>query len=339
MATVIDTRAETPAAALLARAVVADNHVCLPHRADPNWFARLDAHRRAGIHFASLNIGDAEVPLETQIRMAAFFRAQVRAAPDHYLWAENVADVHAAKASGRMAIALDVEGGWAMQGDVALADIYARLGVRWLAIAFNRANPFGGGIHDAEDAGLTPAGGDLLDALADAGIVACCAHTGARTARDAAAHQARRGRPLIASHANADALDPHPRNLSNALIRDIAATGGYIGLNGISIFLGRADDLVARLADHADHIAQLVGPGHVALGLDYVYDQAELEALLQASRGIWPEGQGYDPGLRYVAPGELVRLVAILLERGWREDDLIALLGGNFLGVAEAVWR
>jgi len=333
-----ETILEDHARALLAQAIVADNHACLPHRAEPDWFAQLDRHWQAGISFVSLNIGDAQVPLDTQMRMAGFFRQQVAQHPDKYLWAERVADIHAARAAGKLAVALDVEGGWAMDGDIALVHVYGRIGVRWLALVFNRGNAFGYGVHDPVDHGLTPAGHALLDELARVGIVACCAHTGERTARDAAAHQGAHGRPLIASHANAAAIDSHPRNLSDTLITEIAATGGYVGLNGLSIFLGGAPDLAVRMADHADHVAQLVGPRHVAIGLDYVYDQAEMEALLEASRGIWPAGQGYEPGLRYVAPGELQRLVAILLGRGWNEDDLMALLGGNFLRVAEQVW-
>lgn len=320
-------------------ALVWDNHVCLPHRPEADWFARLDRHRAAGVHVASINLGDAQVTLEMQLRMAAFFRAQVNARADDYLFAETIADVHRARESGRLAIVFDVEGAWAMQGQLDLVPIYARIGVRWLSIAFNRANWAGGGVHDADDPGLTPAGTALLDALADHGIVACCTHTGYRTARQAIEHQGAMGRPMIFSHSNARSLDDHPRNIPDDLIDAVAAVDGVVGINGLSIFLGNAPDLAVRFADHAAYVADRVGAAHVGIGLDYVYDQADMDAQLAAARGTWPAGYGYEPGIRYLEPEGLARVVDLLAARGWDEAALRGFLGGNFLRVAERVWR
>lgn len=319
-------------------AMVWDNHVCLPHRADPRWFARLERHRAAGVAFASINLGDAQVPLDVQFRMAAFFRAQVALNPDNYVMAESVADVRRARAEGKLAIAFDVEGAWAMDGQLDLLPVYARIGVRWLSIAFNRANWAGGGVHDDDDPGLSDAGRRLLDGLAASGIVACCSHTGYRTARQAIDHQGAEGRTLIFSHSNARALDDHPRNIPNDLIDAVAAIGGVVGINGLSIFLGDAADLAQRHVDHIAHVADRVGPDHVGIGLDYVYDQADMDAQLAAARGTWPAGYGYEPGIRYVAPEDLARVADLLLARGWGDVDLAKLLGGNFMRVAQSVW-
>ncbi len=324
---------------LPANTLVWDNHVCLPHRAEPNWFARLERHRAAGVHVASVNLGDAEVPLETQLRMAAFFRAQVAAHPDAYLLAESPDDLQRARTAGKLAIIFDVEGAWAMDGQIDLVPLYARLGVRWLSIAFNRANWAGGGVHDAIDPGLNERGRTLLDALVANGIVACCTHTGYRTAHQAIEHYAMIGKPLIFSHSNARALDDHPRNIPDDLIDGVAAIGGVVGINGLSIFLGNAADLAARFADHAAYVADRVGLAHVGIGLDYVYDQADMDAQLAAARGTWPTGYGYEPGIRYLEPEALPRVVDLLMARGWADDAVRGLLGGNFLRVAEQVWR
>lgn len=319
--------------------IVWDNHVCLPHRAEPDWFTRLDRHRAAGVHVASLNLGDAQVPLETQLRMAAFFRAQVIARADDYVFADTIGDIDRARAAGKLAIVFDVEGAWAMQGQLDLVPIYARIGVRWLSIAFNRANWAGGGVHDTEDPGLSMAGRGLLDALADHGIVACCTHTGYRTAHQAIEHQAALGKPLIFSHSNARALDDHPRNIPDDLIDAVAAIGGVVGINGLSIFLGDAPDLATRFADHVAYVADRVGPAHVGIGLDYVYDQVDMDAQLAAARGTWPAGYGYEPGIRYLEPEGLTRVIDLLAARGWGEAELRGFVGGNFLRVAERVWR
>lgn len=324
---------------LPADTLVWDNHVCLPHRAEPDWFARLGQHRAAGVHVVSLNLGDAQLPLETQLRMAAFFRAQVAAQPDAYLLAESLDDLHRARATGKLAIIFDVEGAWAMDGQIDLVPLYAQLGVRWLSIAFNRANWAGGGVHDAVDPGLTERGRTLLDALAASGIVACCTHTGYLTAHQAIDHHAMIGKPLIFSHSNARALDDHPRNIPDELIDALATIGGVVGINGLSIFLGNAADLAARFADHAAYVADRVGPAHVGIGLDYVYDQADMDAQLAAARGTWPAGYGYEPGIRYLEPEALPRVVDLLMARGWTDDAVRGLLGANFLRVAEQVWR
>jgi membrane dipeptidase len=319
-------------------AIVWDNHVCLPHRAEAEWFAQLARHRAAGVTVASLNLGDAQIPLETQMRMAAFFRRQVAMHPDTYRMAETVDDILQAKQDGRLAIVFDVEGAWAMEGQIDLVPLYRQIGVRWLSIAFNRANWAGGGVHDAEDPGLTDAGRELLDALAVHGIVACCTHTGYRTAHQAIEHQRAIGNPLIFSHSNARALDDHPRNIPDDLIDAVASIDGVVGINGLSIFLGNAPDLAARFVDHVTYIAERVGAAHVGIGLDYVYDQVDMDAQLAAARGTWPAGYGYEPGIRYLEPEALPRVVDLLLGRGWSDDDLRRVLGGNFLRVAEQVW-
>lgn len=326
-------------ALLLAQSLVWDNHVCLPHRIDPSAFAELARHRAAGVHFASLNIGDAQVPLDTQIRIAAFFRAMIAANAEIYCLITRPEDVARAKAEGRLAIAFDVEGAWAIGKQLDLIPVYAQLGVRWLSLAFNRANAMGGGVHDDEDPGLSPLGGQLLDALDASGIVACCTHTGYRTARMAIAHQAERGRTLVLSHSNARALDDHPRNIPDSLIDAVATVDGVIGINGLSIFLGNADNLTERMVDHIVHVADRIGAAHVGLGLDYVYDQADLDRQLHAARGTWPSGFGYEPGIRFAGPETLPRLVDGLLARRWSDDDIAGFLGGNFLRVAKRVWR
>ena len=325
--------------ALIKRSIVWDNHVCLPHRREAEWFAALEKHRAAGASFISVNLGDAQVPLDTQIRMAAHFRAQIAASPHAFVLATTVADIRRAKKDGKLAVAFDVEGAWAMDGQPELAAIYGLIGVRWISIAFNKANAMGGGVHDEEDQGLTPTGRLLLDALSDAGIMLCCSHTGYRTTRDAIAYQAEHGRPLIVSHSNAKALDDHPRNVPDDIIASVAATGGVVGINGLSIFLGNSENLIERYLDHVDYVAGLAGHEHVGIGLDYVYDQADMDAQLLAARGTWPAGYGYEPGIRYVDPDALPRIAEGLLLRNWSDDQVTGFLGGNFLRVAERVWK
>ena len=85
-----------------------------------------------------------------------------------------------------------------------------------------------------------------------------------------------------------------------------------MGINGIGSFLGQNDDRSETFARHVDHVAQLVGPQHVALGLDYVFDTQELDDYLAKMGHNFPAELGYKKGMRMVAPGQLTSVVATL---------------------------
>jgi len=326
----------SPAAARVHRdAIIWDNHACMPHRLEPGWMEQLEAHRAAGATFVSLNIGDAEVSFETQLAMAAHFRAWIEAHPDGYVLADNVASIRDAKASGKLAVAFDVEGARAVGDDLSRVDTLHAAGVRWMALVYNRTNLVGGGVQDDADPGLTSFGKTLIARLERTGITVCCSHTGHRTVHDVFDVATK---PVIFSHSNASAVHGHPRNIPDELIRRCAASGGVVGINGIQNFLGGRDRLLERYIAHVEHVAAIAGPAHVGIGLDYVFDQDDMDAQLLAARHMWPEGCGYEPGGLYLEPAALPRLTDGLLARGWKDGDVTAFLGGNFLRVAEETW-
>lgn len=327
--------ARSAADALQARSIIWDNHACLPlHGSNPSHM--LSRHRAAGYTFVSVNLGDAEVDLETMIGLAANVRAFVQQNPGEYLLARTAEDVVVAKESARTAIAFDVEGLRVIGENLSLVSLLKDIGVRWMSVAYNRANQVGSGCHDAEDKGLTVLGRAILAELTRCGVIICCSHTGYRTAREVMEQATV---PVIFSHSNSSALFEHPRNIPDDLARRCAATGGVIGLNGLNIFLGKSGELVDLLATHIDHFIGLVGPEHVGLGLDFVYDNDELTDAVATAEHIWPPGFGYGASLRCVPPESLPRLTEALLAQGHSEDVVAGILGGNFLRVARQVWR
>lgn len=335
-ATEQETSVEQRAAALPADALVWDNHGCMPLRpADDGFLPQLQRYREAGVNVVSLNVGFDGLPWENTLRVLAHFRRWISRRPDAYALVRGVADVERAKAANQLAITFDIEGGSALGGQLDMVSLYYELGVRWMLIAYNRNNELGGGCQD-DDQGLTDFGRAVVHEMNRVGMVVCCSHTGLRTTMDV---MERSRAPVIFSHSNPLTLWQHKRNIRDEAIRACAATNGVVGINGIGLFLGPNDARTETIVRHIDYVAELVGIAHVGLGLDYVFDQPELENYLAAKPELFPPEEGYARGLKLVAPEQIPAIASELTRLGYDDDDLRAVLGGNHLRVARQAWR
>jgi membrane dipeptidase len=326
----------TPAAARpLSEFLVWDNHVCLPLTPhDLTFLPELARHRAAGADVVMVNVGFGEHGVEDHLRMVAAFRDWIAAHGEHFRLIESIDDIEAARRAGQLAIGFDIEGARGIDDQLSLLRLYRDLGVRWMLLAYNRPNRAGGGCQ-APDDGLTDFGRAMLDEMAALGIVACCSHTGYRTAREAIDHSPT---PVIFSHSNARALCDHPRNIPDDLIQACAARGGVVGINGIGIFLGKNDASVANVARHVTYVADLVGVDHVGLALDYIYDPHELDSIAK-NPTMFPPELGYQDGIRMTPPEDLPALADELRRRGMGDTDLAKVFGQNWLRVARQVWK
>jgi membrane dipeptidase len=327
----------SPARNLLRDSLVWDNHGCMPvgRPHDQSFLPQLQRYRAAGVSAVMLNVGFGDMDIEGHVRTLASLRHWIKARPDEYLLMGSADDIEHARATGRLAVGFDIEGAHAVADQLSLVQLYYDLGVRWMLLAYNSNNRAGGGCQD-EDAGLTPFGRDLVTEMERVGLQVCVSHTGHRTVRDVFDVATR---PVIFSHSNPSAVRAHPRNVPDDLIRACAATGGVIGINGIGTFLGDNDNSSETYARHIDHVAQLVGPQHVALGLDYVFDTQELDDYLAKMGHTFPAELGYEKGVRMVAPEQLEAVVQLLLDWGYSDEDLRAVLGGNLMRLARLVWK
>lgn len=328
--------AATSARRLIDAVPVWDHHACMPLRPnDPSFLPQLARHKAAGFDAVTLNVGFGEQGPEQHLRMLAALRHWVLMRPDEYLLLLQAEDVERARRTGRLAVGFDIEGANAIGDQLSLIQMYYDLGVRWMLLAYNVPNRVGGGCQ-GDDGGLTDFGRAVVAEMERVGMQVCLSHTGHRTARDVLAIATK---PVIFSHSNCAALHAHPRNIPDELIRQCAAQGGVVGINGVGIFLGRNDIASETYARHVDHVVQLVGPAHVAVALDYVFDLNELEEQVQKMRATFPPGLGYELGARFVAPEQLEQIVGVLQSWGYRDEDLAALLGGNLLRLARTVWK
>ncbi|GAB4193908.1 MAG: dipeptidase [Thalassobaculales bacterium] len=325
---------------LHADALVWDAHSCLPLAPGLD-LEVLERHRAAGVDFVSINVGMDFNPVRQVIRVLAAFRAWVRRHPDRFQLAGSVAEIEAAKAAGRLAVAFDLEGSDMLEGDIDMLALYQDLGVRQMHLAYNRDNAIAGGCHGSGQ-GLTALGRKVVAEINRLGILIDCSHSSYRTSMDILEMSSR---PVVFSHANSSALKPHARNIADDQMRACAATGGVVGITGVGIFLDASHEATTEAyVRHIDYAVQLIGPRHVGFGLDFVF----MRGVDDDPPGFnpadwWPAGNEYGAGgslgaLRFATPEQIPELTDALLKRGYAEDDIRGILGLNFRRVARETW-
>ena len=320
---------------LMRSGIVWDNHGCMPLRADDAFLPELERYRKAGVNVVSLNIGFAEMPWAEHLQVLSFMRRWITMHDDAFALVASVQDIQRCKADGRLGIVFDIEGMGPVLNDLSLVQTFYELGVRWMLIAYNRNNAAGGGRLD-EDGGLTSVGRAIIDEMQRVGMVLCLSHTGSRTAAEAMEYARN---PLIFSHSNPYADTPHPRNIPDDLMRACARKGGVVGLSGIGPFLGSSANLIERLLQQLHYAIDLIGAEHVGLGLDYVFDRAELDACVRANPALFPPATDITGGMAMVAPEAFDAIAEGLARRNLTDDQIRGVLGENWLRVASRVWR
>jgi membrane dipeptidase len=237
------------------------------------------------------------------------------------------ADVDAALSQERIALILALEGCEAVGTDTALFETFHRLGVRIASFThFRRTMLADGSAEDATGSLLTQAGIEAVGLCERLGIMLDVSHLGA-TCTDHMLELA--SRPIIASHSSAHALRPHHRNLTDDRLRAIAATGGVVGINLLATFIDERVHTVARVVDHIEHAASIVGVEHVGLGPDFYKEISnELHGPAVESMDGGATLITYVPGLE--GPSGLPMITDELVRRGWPEDDIRQVLGGSF---------
>jgi membrane dipeptidase len=238
--------------------------------------------------------------------------------PEALTLARGADDIRAARAAGRIALFLGVEGSYALDDLPDLEQGVARLvegGVRFLGPLWERDSAAGTSCRTSgkRDTGLTDRGRALVRACNDAGVLLDVAHASKKTFWDM--HE-RSTTPVFSSHSGAAGVHPHARNLDDDQVRAVASRGGIVGIIFVSPYLGGPFCDLGRVADHIEHVAKVGGEDCVALGSDF-------DGFMILPRG-----------LRDAA--DLPRLTELLWRRGWREPQLGKLLGGNALRYLDA---
>jgi membrane dipeptidase len=315
--------------------VVWDNHACMPLQpGDVSFLDRLEEVRASGTDILSLNVSTGKQSYDFAASVLETFRAWIEVRTDQFLIVRTAADAVLARATNRLGVCFDVEGADVLESDPKNVARLYDLGVRWMLPTYNVRNELGCGCL-VEDGGLTPLGRQVIVEMNRVGMVVCASHCGYRTAREMIEISSA---PVIFSHSNPRAVWDHPRNIPDELIRACAKRGGVIGINGFGPFLGSNDSGTGRFIDHLLYTVDLVGPDHVGIALDYVFDSAGLDAAFAADPETFPP-QYFQFGAHMIAHHQLQEVVQAIGSRGYGTDALAKIFGGNHLRIAETIWR
>ena len=224
--------------------------------------------------------------------MIATFQSLCRAHPQIIRQCHNKEDIEAAMAAGIMAALLHIEGAEAIAPDLSNLDHYYQQGLRSIGPVWSRSNAFGHGVpfdfpgSPDQGTGLTQAGKNLIRACDEMGIMIDLSHLNEAGFWNIASLTSR---PLIATHSNAHALSPSPRNLTDQQLAAIAESGGLVGLNFASGFLREdgektADTALEVMIRHLDHLLDHLGEDGVALGSDF--DGAVIPKAIGTAAGL-----------------------------------------------------
>jgi membrane dipeptidase len=217
--------------------------------------------------------------------------------------------------AGKVAAMLSIEGADVIEGRLGVLRVFHRLGVRMVGLVHSLRNKLADGVIDSRTGGgLSELGVQVVQELDRLGVLIDVSHlsdAGFWDLNEVAK------KPIIASHSNSRAVCDNPRNMTDEMIRALAERGGVIGMNFAPFFVHSTDPSVETLVDHIDHIVGLVGSDHVGLGSDFDGIPSTPVGLEDASK--------------------IPNITAELLRRGYAEDDVVKILGGNHLRVIKAV--
>ena len=267
---------------------------------------------------------------------------------DDTIIVSRAADITRAQAEGKLGLILHCQGSALLEDELDLVDAYHAAGLRVVQLTYNRKNLVGDGASERTNAGLSYFGIRLIERLNALGLLVDCAHTGERTSLDAVDASSA---PVIISHANARGVHDSRRNVSDELIRAVAVSGGVIGTVGFPpLLVWQGQPTLDGFIDDIAYKADLVGIDYVGLGIDYYLGQhpveddqaarARYDSLLRA--GLWHPDEYPPPPYKFPegieTPKTLPNLTTRLVERGFAEDDIRKILGGNWLRVFTEVW-
>jgi membrane dipeptidase len=253
-------------------------------------------------------------PLRTAMLMIDRFYKECESIPE-LVPVKSYQEIIDAKQNGKAAGLLSIEGADVIEGRIELLGVFHRLGVRMVGLVHSLRNQLADGVADRRTGGrLSELGVQAVEELDRLGIIIDVSHLNDEGFWDVLEHTKN---PVIASHSNSRAVCNHPRNMTDEMITALAENNGVMGMNFAPAFVHPTEATLEGVVDHIDHIVDLVGPDHVGLGSDY-------DGIPSTPRGLEDVTKMPD-------------ITRELIKRGYLEEDIKKILGGNHLRLFKTV--
>lgn len=259
-------------------------------------------------------------------------------------------DIVTAKQQGRHCLyfssnAVPLSEQWtSAESELEMMRVFFQLGVRMMHVTYNRRNLLGDGCSETANGGLSDFGRMAVAEMNRLGIIPDPAHSGWQTTLETAQASTR---PILVSHSCCDAVNHHRRAKPDNVIKAVCDKGGVMGICMIRGFLGGSGDISAAL-DHLDYLVKHFGFDHAAVGMDIGYacrSSGETKKAVAGARGrarwenFWlpgTNGGGSHPSLAWT---NWPMLTVGMVQRGYSDENIQKILGGNVLRVARETWK
>ena len=263
--------------------------------------------------------------------------------PDKVCIVESRDDLDSAEHNGKLRIVFGFQGAEPIGHDYHFLTVFHKLGVRIIQLTYNEGNHLGAGCLEPDDRGLTHFGIQVVRDMNRLGMLVDLTHVGEKTSLDAIEVS---DDPVVFSHSNAKSVRDNPRNLTDEQMTAVAAKSGVVGLATFADFVAdttKGQPTLDQFVDHIAYAVDLIGVDHVGIGTDI------METTGVA--GIWwnnntkrryPEICGaMDEHMHGIEVFErwddFPKATEALLRRGFGEDSVRKIIGGNFLRVLKQV--
>lgn len=316
-----------------------------------------EAFHAAGVTCVFQNAGEeGNDPMRLLKRLAHFTKATDGLKPN-LAKVTTAEEIRALKKAGHVGLCFTGNGvplrqEWdSTRDELRLVRLFHELGIRMMHLTYNRRNPLGDGAGEPHDGGLSDFGKAAVAEMNRAGVIVDVAHSGWKTAEDAAKASAK---PMVASHTTCAAVYEHFRGKPDAVIKTICDTDGLVGMCCIPRFLGGKGDITALL-DHLDHLLKTFGDAHAAIGCDISYvsrfekeERAKIQRRKDGSSPLSGSGDRWEhlwPKDEYVTTLQAEQSIAWtnwplftlgMVMRGHSDDTIRKVLGENMLRVLKA---
>ncbi|ALJ15995.1 dipeptidase [Sphingopyxis macrogoltabida] len=253
---------------------------------------------------------------------------------------DKMADILRAKRDGKVAVIMGMQNADHFQ-KVEDVEFFYKLGQRVSQLTYNWQNRLGSGSTERVDGGITDYGVAIIEAMNKVGMLIDVSHSGDKTTLDAIELSPK---PIAITHSNCRALNNHPRLKTDEAIKALAAKGGVFGIAGVRNFVtAQEPTTLPNIVDHIDHAVKLVGIEHVGIGSDldnHGYDDMPPE-LQKAMKGMLKSSYAWRDKIDtdgFDHPRRIYDLTEELMRRRYSNDNIKAILGGNFQRLLTATW-